>query len=142
MPAKNPIPAWLRQSRNGRARVKVGAPTGKVHGRVNLNEYTSLSASSKKGSIPAYSLMICSKVPAKSHTHKLPPTTVLLDTGASVSLMPLWQAKAFFIKGKSHTDIVIRGAYGKPLAVVDLRHIWVPESVTPSPPIGRRSRWL
>ena len=91
---------------------------------MNLNEYTSLSTSSKRGSIPAYSLMICSKVPAKSHTHKLPPTTVLLDTGASVSLMPLWQAKALSIEVKPCRDIVIRGADGKPLAVVGVSKVW------------------
>ena len=85
--SRHPIPARLRQSHQGRNRVKVGAPT-KVHGRIHLSKY-SLSASSKGGSVPAYSLMVCSKVPARSLTHKMAPTTVLFDTEALVSLMPL-----------------------------------------------------
>ena len=54
---RSPIPAQLRQSRQGRKRAKVGAPTGKVHGRIQLSEY-SMSASSKEGAVPAYSLMV------------------------------------------------------------------------------------
>ena len=95
----------------------MGAPIGKVHRHVHLTEYNSLSASSKRDSVPEYSLMISHKVPAKSHTHKLLPTTVLLNTVVSVSLMPLWQAQALSVEIKPRTDIVIRGAEGKPLVL-------------------------
>ena len=88
-----------------------------------MSEY-SMSASSKGGAVPAYSLMVCSKIPSKSHTHKLPPTTVLLDTGASVSLMPSWQAKALGVEVKPRTDIVIRGADGQPLVVEGVGEVW------------------
>ena len=103
----------------------MGAPTGKVHGRVNFSEHTSFLVSSKNYMGPAYSLMICSKTPVKSLTQKLSPTTVLLDTGASVSSMPLWQANALSVEVKPHTDIVIRGADGKPLAVGGVSKVWV-----------------
>ena len=72
----------------------------------------------------AYSLMVCSEVPSKSHTHKLQPTTVLLDTSASVSLMPSWQAKALEVEVKPRTDIIIRGADGQPLLVEGVGEVW------------------
>ena len=68
--------------------------------------------------------MICNKVPDKSHTHKLPPTTVLLDTSTSVSLMPSWQAKALNVEVKPRMDIVIRGADGQPLVVEGVGEVW------------------
>ena len=76
-----------------------------------------MSASSGKGSIPSYDILVCKKVPASSVSQKMPPTKVLLDTGASVSLMPLWQANSLGIDVKPRRDIVIRGADGQPLAV-------------------------
>ena len=96
-PLKAPILSRLRQSIFGRARAKVGAPLEKVHGRICLTEYNSMSASSKRDSVLAYSLLISRNVPAKSQTHKLLPTSVLLDTEASISLMPLWQARALSV---------------------------------------------
>ena len=83
-----------------------------------------LTRTTKGDSVPSYSLMVCNKVPAKSHTHKLPPTTVLLNTGASVSLMPSWQAKALSVEVKPRTDIIIRGADGQPLVVEGVGEIW------------------
>ena len=58
-------------------------------------------------------------------SQKLTPTTVLLDTGASVLLMPLWQAKALNIEVKPKTDIIICGADGQPLVVEGTGEVWV-----------------
>ena len=43
--------------------------------------------------------------------------TVLLDTGASILLMPSWQAQKLQLEVKPQTDIVVRGADGPPLAI-------------------------
>ena len=113
MPTKTLGPTQLRQNCHERTHTRVRAPTEKVHGRVNFSEHTLFSVSSKNYTSPAYSLMICNKIPVKSLTQNLSPTTVLLDTGASVSSMPLWQANALSVEVKPRTDIVIRGADGK-----------------------------
>ena len=84
-----------------------------------------MSASSGKGSIPSYDLLVCKKVPASSVSQKMPPTKVLLDTGASVSLMPLWQANLLEIDVRPRRDIIIRGADGQPLAVEGTGEVWV-----------------
>ena len=68
--------------------------------------------------------MITHKVPAKSHTHKLLPTTVILDSEVLILLMPLWQAQALSMEIKPWTDIVIRGADGKPLLVEGVGEVW------------------
>ena len=52
------------------------------------------------------------KPPARSHTQNLLATTVLINTGASVSLMPLWQANALKLDIKKPIDIMVRGADG------------------------------
>ena len=44
-------------------------------------------------------------------------TTVLLDTGASVSLIPAWQARALKVEVTPRSDIIIRGTDGRRLAV-------------------------
>ena len=44
-------------------------------------------------------------------------TTVLLDTGNSVSLMPAWQARALKVEVTPRSDIIIRGTDGRRLAV-------------------------
>ena len=62
-------------------------PTAKTHGRILLHHY-SMAAASEDSSVPAYNLLMSKKVPPKSVSHEMPPTKVLLDTGASVSLMP------------------------------------------------------
>ena len=73
--AKIPIQARLRQSCQGRNRAKEG-PSTEVHGRVYLSEYSlsaseySKSAASGKSTVPAYSLMVCNKVPARSVSYK------------------------------------------------------------------------
>ena len=103
----------------------------KFHSRVHLSEYTMSateyvrSAADGKTSIPAYSLLIAHKVPAKSVSDKMGATTVLLDTGASVSLMPAWQAEALKVQVTPRTDIVICGADGHKLAVNGTGEVWV-----------------
>ena len=52
-------------------------------------------------------------------------TTVLPDTGASVSLMPVWQAEALKVQVTPRSDIVIRGADGRKLAVNGTGKVWV-----------------
>ena len=127
---KAPVQARLRQSRQGRQRAKEG-PSTKCHGRVHLSEYSvsateyARSAASGNTSVPAYSLLIAHKVPAKSVSDTMGATTVLLDTGASVSLMPAWQAEALKVQVTPRSDIVIRGADGHKLAVNGTGEIWV-----------------
>ena len=134
---KAPVQALLRTSKHGRRRAREGPPT-KCHGHVHLSEYTMSateyvrSAATGKTSIPAYSLLIAHKVPAKSVSDTMGATTVLLDTGASVSLMPAWQAEALKVQVTPRTDIVIRGADGRKLAVNGRGEVWVqdPSHVT------------
>ena len=60
---KLPVPSRLPQSKFGRIRAKVGAPQEWVHGRIFLTEYTTLSASSNKDSVPSYKLLISRPIP-------------------------------------------------------------------------------
>ena len=50
---------------------------------------------------------------------------MLLDTGASVSLMLAWQAEALKVQVTLRTDIVICGADGHKLAVNGTGEVWV-----------------
>merc|ERR1711873_379560 len=130
MGPKAPIQAILRTSKHDRWRAKDGPPT-KCHSRVHLSEYSMSateyvrSAATGKTSVPAYSLLIAHKVPAKSVSDKMGATTVLLDTEASVTLMPAWQAEALKVQVTPRTHIVIRGADGHRLAVNGTGEIWV-----------------
>ena len=83
------------------------------------------SAADGKTSIPTYSLLMAPKVPTKSKSEALRSTTVLLDTGASVSLMPAWQAAALKLQVTPRSDIVIRGADGRRLVVNGTSEVWV-----------------
>ena len=65
------------------------------------------------------------KVPTKSASDNLRATTVLLDTGASVFLMPAWQAEALKLQVTPRSNIVIRGADGRRLIVNGTSEIWV-----------------
>merc|ERR1712101_1448 len=121
---KDKFPAIWRQSRQGRQRAKDPPPTARTHGRILLHHY-SMAAASEDDSVPAYNLLMAKKVPSKSVSNEMPPTKVLLDTGASMSLMPLWQANILGIDVKPRRDIVIRGADGQPLAVQGTGEIWV-----------------
>ena len=66
---------------------------------------------------PAYDLLMNPKPPARSVTRGLETTRVLLDTGASISLMPLWKAAKLKLEVKPPTNIVVRGANGCPLSI-------------------------
>ena len=83
------------------------------------------SAADGKTSVPAYSLLMAHKVPTKSVSNNMAPTTVLLDTGASVSLMLAWQAEALKVQVIPRTNIVICRADGRRLAVNGTGEIWV-----------------
>merc|ERR1712240_389445 len=65
------------------------------------------------------------KVPTKSKSETLRATTVLLDTGALVSLMPASQAAALKLQVTPRSDIIIRGADGRRLTVNGTSEIWV-----------------
>ena len=127
---KGPIQAVLRSSKDGRQRARDG-PTEKCHGRMHLSEYClcateyARSAADGKTSVPAYSLLMAPKVPTKSVSDNLRATTVLLDTGVSVSLMPAWQAEALKVQVTPRSDIIIRGADSCHLAINGTSEIWV-----------------
>ena len=121
--SKGKTPAIWRQSRQGRQRAK-DPPTSKTHGRISVAQY-SVAAASEDSSIPSYNLLVAKKVPPKSVSQEMPPTKVLLDTGASVSLMPAWQATSLGVDVKLRRDIIIRGADGQPLAVRGTGEVWV-----------------
>merc|ERR1712240_529316 len=128
--SKAPVQPVLRSSKYGQRRARDN-PTGVCHGRVHLTEYSmssteyARSAADGKTSIPTYNLLMASKVPTKSKSEALSPTTVLLDTGALVSLMPAWQAAALNLQVTPRSDIVIRGADGHRLVVNGTSEIWV-----------------
>lgn len=84
-----------------------------------------MTASSEDSSFPAYNLLVAKKVPPRSVSQEMPPTRVLLDTGASVSLMSLWQATSLGMDVKPRRDIIIRGAAGQPLAIQGTGEVWV-----------------
>merc|ERR1711867_191461 len=127
---KTQVPPVLRSSKYGRRRARDN-PTGVCHGRVHLTEYSmsssefARSAADGKTSTPTYNLLMATKVPTKSKSEALSPTTVLLDTGASVSLMPAWQAAALKLQVTPRSDIIIRGADGRCLIVNGTSEIWV-----------------
>merc|ERR1712101_61370 len=121
---KDKIPAVWRQSCQGRQRAKDPPPTARTHGRILLHHY-SMAAASEDDSVPAYNLLMAKKVPSKSVSNEMPPTKVLLDTGASVSLMPAWRAAKLGLEVKPRRDICIRGADGQPLAIQGTGEIWV-----------------
>ena len=76
-----------------------------------------MKASVNPDSTLAYDLLLNPKPLAHSNKKDLEPTTVLLDTGASISLMPLWQAQKLKLEVKKRTDIIVCGADGHPLAI-------------------------
>ena len=75
-------------------------------------------------STPAYDLLMNPKPPARSNTRGLETTRVLLDTGASISLMPSWQAAKLKLEVKPRTDIVVRGADDCPLTIVGITELF------------------
>ena len=117
---KDPIQAVLRSSKHGRRRARDG-PTKKCHGHLHLYEYSmsateyARSAADGKTSVPAYSLLMAPKVLTKSVSDSMRATTVLLDTGASISLMPLWQANKLNLEVKKRSDIIVQCTDRRPL---------------------------
>ena len=80
----------LRQVKGDRQRLKRGGHEERITGSIRLTEYLSYKASSVD--TPLYSLLISAKTPAPSTTKKVTPSSVLLDTGANISLLLLWNA--------------------------------------------------
>ena len=78
----------------------------------------------------AYDLLMNPKPPARSVTRGLETTRVLLDTGASISSMPSWQAAKLKLEVKPRTDIAVRGADRHPLAVEGITELFagIPKS--------------
>merc|ERR1712120_11231 len=106
----------LRSTKAGRRRLLKGGDVGRITGSIRLSEYVSCRASTIE--TPSYSLLITSKTPSPNSDQKGTKTTVLLDTGASISLLPLWKANELGVSIKEKTDVRVRGADGKLLAVV------------------------
>merc|ERR1712120_115635 len=113
----------LRSTKAGRRRLLKGGDVGRITGSIRLSEYVSMRASTIE--TPSYSLLITSKTPSPNSDQKGTKTTVLLDTGASISLLPLWKANELGVSIKEKTDVRVRGADGKLLAVVGVGHIFV-----------------
>merc|ERR1712120_4651 len=104
----------LRTTKAGRRRLLKGGDVGRITGSIRLSEYVSCRASTIE--TPSYSLLITSKTPSPNTEKKVTKTTVLLDTGASISLLPLWKAQELGMDIKEKRDVRVRGADGKLLA--------------------------
>ena len=108
--------------KGGRQRFKRGGHEERITGSIRLTEYLTYKASSVD--TPSYSLLISSKTPAPNTAKKVPPTSVLLDTGASISLLLLWKAQELGVEVKRKEGIRVRGADGKLLAIAGVGHIF------------------
>ena len=117
-----PFRKVLRQARGGRHRLKRGGSEEKITGSISLTVYLSYKASDSY--IPSYSLLVTVKPPTPTTVKKLAPTNVLLDTGASISLLPLWQAKQLGVEVKRKDGIRVCGADGKLLAITGVGYIY------------------
>ena len=113
----------LRQARGGRRRLKRGCCEEKITGFIRLTAYLSYKASSNTDT-PSYSSLITAKTLTPATVKKLAPTNVLLDTGASVSLLQFWQAQQLGVEVKKKDSIHVRGANGKLLAIAGIGHIY------------------
>ena len=87
-----------------------------------MSEYITYKASTVE--TPTYQLRISSKTPTPSTARQATPTTVLLDTGASISLLPLWKAKELGVEIKEKHNVRVRGADGKLLQIVGVGYIY------------------
>ena len=85
-----PFPRIVRQSKGGWNRIRKGMSDEKMTGRIMLTQYISYEATDTANITLAYSLLISAKPPTPSTSKKLAPMNILLDTGASISLLPLW----------------------------------------------------
>ena len=71
-----------------------------------------------------YGLLLSARQPSRSQTAKLSTTTVLLDRRASISLIPLWQAKELKLDIKKRTDIVVRRADRRPVTIEGVAELY------------------
>ena len=106
----------MRQAKGGRQRLKRGGHEERITGSIRLTEYLSYKALSVD--TPSYFLQISSKTPAPNTAKNVAPACVLLDTGASISLLPLWKAKELGVEVKRKEGIRVRGVDGKLLALL------------------------
>merc|ERR1711867_147039 len=120
---RKPYRQVLRTNKGGRRRLKKGGHEERITGSIRLSEYVTCKASTIE--TPSYSLLITSKTPSPNLEKKVTKTTVLLDTGASISLLPLWKAQELGVDIKEKRDVRVLGADGKLLAVVGIGHIFV-----------------
>ena len=63
-------------------------------------------------------------LPTPTTSKKLAPTNVLLDTGASISLLPLWQVRQLGVEVRRKEGICARGADGKLLDIEGVGYIY------------------
>ena len=103
-----------------------GGHEERITGSIRLSEYLTYKASTVE--TPTYSLLISSKTPSPNTAKQVTPTTVLLDTGASILLLPLWKAQELGVEIKEKHDFRVRGADGKLLAIVGVGHIFARDS--------------
>ena len=96
-----------------------------------MTEYLSYKASSNTDT-PSYSLLITAKTLTSATVKKLAPTNVLLDTGASISLLPLWQAKQLGVEVKKKDGIRVRGVDGKLSAIARVGYIGIEKPISVS----------
>ena len=75
-----------------------GGHEERITGSIRLSEYLTYKASTVE--TPTYSLLISSKTPSPNTAKQVTPTTVLLDTGASILLLPLWKAQELGVEIK------------------------------------------
>ena len=123
---RKPYRQVLRVTKGGRRRLRKGGHDERKTGSIRLSVYLTYKASTVE--TPTYSLMISSKTPTPNTAKQVTPTTVLLDTGASISLLPLWKAQELGVEIKEKHDVRVCGADRKLLAVVGVGHIFARDS--------------
>ena len=84
---RKPYRHVLRVTKGGRRRLRKGGHDERITGSIRLSEYLTYKASTVE--TPTYSLIISSKTPTPNTSKQVTPTTVLLDTGGYISLLPL-----------------------------------------------------
>merc|ERR1712240_938454 len=95
---RKPYRQVLRVNKGGRRRLRRGGHEERITRSIRLSEYLTYKASTVE--TPTYSLLISSKTPSPNTAKQVIPTTVLLDTGASISLLPLWKAQELGVEIK------------------------------------------
>merc|ERR1712240_933521 len=118
-----PYKKVLRLSRGGRNRLRKGYQDERITGSIRLSEYISWKASSNDS--PTNQLKVLSETPTPTNSKTALATTVLLDTGASISLLPLWKAKELGVDIKEKSNIRVRGADGRLLQIMGTGFLWM-----------------